>query len=88
MRTQIEVVYENGVFRPLGSVPAQVRERQRYTVTIEGPNGGLNLQDSQPARQPRPATPSPRPVWRTYAPPLPRSRGRWPPPFMLQREER
>ena len=39
MREQIEVIYANGVLRPLGPLPAQVHERQRYTVTIEGPGG-------------------------------------------------
>jgi len=36
MREQIEVVYENGVFRPLGPLPGQLREQQHLTVTIEG----------------------------------------------------
>jgi predicted DNA-binding antitoxin AbrB/MazE fold protein len=35
MREQIEVVYENGSFRPLGRLPAHLREHQRLTVTIE-----------------------------------------------------
>ncbi len=36
MREQIEVVYENGVLRPLGSLPSRLREHQHLTVTIEG----------------------------------------------------
>ena len=38
MREQIEVVYENGVFRPLGPVPIHLREHQCLTVTFEGPD--------------------------------------------------
>jgi predicted DNA-binding antitoxin AbrB/MazE fold protein len=33
MRTQLEAVYENGVFRPLK--PIQLPEHQRVTVTID-----------------------------------------------------
>ena len=39
MREQVEVVYENGVLRPLGPLPGYLHEHQRFTVTIEGPNG-------------------------------------------------
>jgi predicted DNA-binding antitoxin AbrB/MazE fold protein len=39
MRDQIEVIYENGVFRPLAALPRRYQEHQRLTVTIEGPNG-------------------------------------------------
>lgn len=39
MHQQIEVIYENGVLRPLGPLPDELRERQRYTVTLEGPGG-------------------------------------------------
>jgi hypothetical protein len=35
MHQQIEVVYENGVLRPLGVLPAELLERQHYTVTID-----------------------------------------------------
>ena len=42
MREQIEVVYENGVLRPLGPLPGPFQEHQRLTVTIEGPNGADN----------------------------------------------
>ena len=34
MHEQIEVVYENGVLRPLGRLPWQLREHQHLTVTI------------------------------------------------------
>jgi predicted DNA-binding antitoxin AbrB/MazE fold protein len=34
MTTQLEAVYENGVFRPLQ--PVQLPEHQRVTVTING----------------------------------------------------
>jgi predicted DNA-binding antitoxin AbrB/MazE fold protein len=37
MHERIEVVYENGVLRPLGPLPDQLHEHQRYTVTIETP---------------------------------------------------
>jgi predicted DNA-binding antitoxin AbrB/MazE fold protein len=37
MHQQIEVVYENGVLRPLGVLPDELRERQHYTVTIDTP---------------------------------------------------
>jgi predicted DNA-binding antitoxin AbrB/MazE fold protein len=40
MRQQIDVIYENGVLRPLGPLPDELHERQRYTVTIEAPSGG------------------------------------------------
>jgi predicted DNA-binding antitoxin AbrB/MazE fold protein len=39
MREQIEVVYENGVLRPLGPLPGTFREHQHLTVTIETTNG-------------------------------------------------
>jgi predicted DNA-binding antitoxin AbrB/MazE fold protein len=39
MREQVEVVYENGVFRPLGPLPGHFQERQRLTITIETQNG-------------------------------------------------
>jgi predicted DNA-binding antitoxin AbrB/MazE fold protein len=39
MHEQIEVVYENGVLRPLGPLPGHLREHQRLMVTIAGPNG-------------------------------------------------
>ena len=35
MREQVEVIYENGVFRPLGVLPGQFEEHQHLTVTIE-----------------------------------------------------
>ena len=35
MHEQIEVVYENGVLRPLEPMPLQLREHVRLTVTIE-----------------------------------------------------
>ncbi|HKI33472.1 MAG TPA: antitoxin family protein [Gemmataceae bacterium] len=37
MREQIEVVFENGVLRPLGPLPDELRESERYTVTVETP---------------------------------------------------
>ncbi len=35
MHEQIEVIYENGVLRPLGPIPDELHERERYTVTVE-----------------------------------------------------
>ncbi len=35
MREHIEVVYENGVLRPLGSLPRRFHEHQHLTVTVE-----------------------------------------------------
>ena len=50
MREQIEVVYENGSFRPLGRLPAHLREHQRLTVTLEAPTGADPwLADADPA---------------------------------------
>lgn len=37
MREQIVVVYENGVLRPLGPLPAGLRENQNLTITLEEP---------------------------------------------------
>jgi predicted DNA-binding antitoxin AbrB/MazE fold protein len=38
MGEQIKVIYENGVFRPLGPLPSYLLEHQRLTLTIEGPD--------------------------------------------------
>ncbi len=35
MREQIEVVYENGVLRPLGVLPGHFHEHQYLTVIVE-----------------------------------------------------
>jgi predicted DNA-binding antitoxin AbrB/MazE fold protein len=43
MHEHIEVIYENGVLRPLGPLPPQLRERQHLTVTIDT-IGGLEEQ--------------------------------------------
>jgi hypothetical protein len=37
MHQQIEVVFENGVLRPIGPLPDELHERQHYTVTIGTP---------------------------------------------------
>jgi predicted DNA-binding antitoxin AbrB/MazE fold protein len=34
MHEQIEVIYENGVLRPLRPLPSQIRDHQHLTVTI------------------------------------------------------
>jgi predicted DNA-binding antitoxin AbrB/MazE fold protein len=49
MREQIEVVYENGVLRPLGPLPGHLQERQRLTITIETPDEAPSwLADADP----------------------------------------
>jgi len=35
MREQIEVVYENGILRPLETLSGQFQEHQHLTVTVE-----------------------------------------------------
>ena len=45
MCEQIEVIYESGVFRPVAPLPAQVREHQRYTLTIEDGGGSESWLD-------------------------------------------
>lgn len=35
MREQIDVIYENGVLRPLEALPSHFQEHQRLTVTVE-----------------------------------------------------
>lgn len=37
MRERIEVVYENGVLRPVDVLRGQFQEHQHLTITIEGP---------------------------------------------------
>ena len=37
MHQQVEVVYENGVLRPLEPLPPQLQEHQHLTVTIDTP---------------------------------------------------
>lgn len=50
MREQIEVIYENGVFRPMLPLPGQFREHQHYTLTIESTEGFDNwLNDADPS---------------------------------------
>jgi predicted DNA-binding antitoxin AbrB/MazE fold protein len=38
MREPIEVIYENGVLRPLEPLPPQIREHQHLLVTIDTPD--------------------------------------------------
>jgi predicted DNA-binding antitoxin AbrB/MazE fold protein len=50
MRERIEVVYENGVLRPVGAMPFVLHERQRLTVSIEVSESGDDwLGDADPA---------------------------------------
>ena len=50
MREQIEVVYENGVLRPVGTLPWTLHEHQHLTISIEAPEaGGDWLADADPA---------------------------------------
>jgi predicted DNA-binding antitoxin AbrB/MazE fold protein len=49
MREQIEVVYENGVFRPLGKLSGQFQEHQHLIVTVEDVNESTSwLADADP----------------------------------------
>lgn len=49
MREQIEVVYENGVLRPLRPLPGQIQEHQHLTVILEAANGSASwLADADP----------------------------------------
>jgi predicted DNA-binding antitoxin AbrB/MazE fold protein len=49
MREQVEVIFENGVLRPLGSLPGQLREHQRLVVTIESADSADDwLADADP----------------------------------------
>jgi predicted DNA-binding antitoxin AbrB/MazE fold protein len=49
MREQIEVVYENGVLRPLGTLSGQFQEHQRLTVTVEAADeSARRLDDADP----------------------------------------
>ena len=59
MLQQIEVIYENGVFRPLGPLPDDLHERQRYTVTVESlDDREARLDDACMAAAARAATPA------------------------------
>jgi predicted DNA-binding antitoxin AbrB/MazE fold protein len=50
MHQQIEVVYENGVLRPLEPLPYPLEEHQHLTVTLDGPNGTRDwLADADPS---------------------------------------
>jgi predicted DNA-binding antitoxin AbrB/MazE fold protein len=50
MHERIEVIYENGVLRPLGPLPGQLHEHQHLTVTIEESDGTDGwLADADPA---------------------------------------
>jgi hypothetical protein len=40
MPLQVEVIYENGVLRPLDPLPAELHEHQRYTATLEAASDG------------------------------------------------
>lgn len=45
MIQQVEAVYENGVLRPLA--PVTLNESQRVRITIDGPDSGLDLIDTE-----------------------------------------
>jgi predicted DNA-binding antitoxin AbrB/MazE fold protein len=50
MSEPIEVVYENGVLRPLGAIPWPLREHQHLTISIEASEQGDDwLADADPA---------------------------------------
>jgi predicted DNA-binding antitoxin AbrB/MazE fold protein len=49
MREQIEVVYENGVLRPIGVLSGQFQEHQHLTVTVENADESARwLADADP----------------------------------------
>ena len=48
MREQIEVVYENGILRPLGVLSEQFQEHQHLTVTVEDAHESRWLADADP----------------------------------------
>lgn len=49
MRAQFEVVYENGVFRPLAPLSAEFQEHQRLTVMVDDSAGSNHwLADADP----------------------------------------
>jgi predicted DNA-binding antitoxin AbrB/MazE fold protein len=50
MYERIEVVYENGVLRPVGNLPLALHEHQRLTISVEAPETGDDwLADADPA---------------------------------------
>jgi hypothetical protein len=50
MREQIEVIYENGVLRPVAPLPGQFREHHHYTLSFEAADGIDNwLDDADPS---------------------------------------
>jgi predicted DNA-binding antitoxin AbrB/MazE fold protein len=46
MPQQIEVIYENGVLRPIGPMPESMQEHQRYTITIGAAGGSVTRLDT------------------------------------------
>ena len=46
MHEQVEVVYENGVLRPLGPLPAGLREHQHLSVTLSTPGSPADRLDA------------------------------------------
>ena len=48
MREQIEVVYKNGVLRPVGVLSGQFQEHQHLTVTVEDADKSRWLADADP----------------------------------------
>lgn len=59
MHEQIEVIYENGVLRPLGPLPEDLHESERYTVTVEkAANRAIRLDTACMAAAARDANPA------------------------------
>ncbi len=49
MHSQIEVISENGGFRPVGPLPRRFREQQHLTITLEAPPPAADwLADADP----------------------------------------
>jgi predicted DNA-binding antitoxin AbrB/MazE fold protein len=49
MNRPIEVIYEDGVLKPLNPLPEHLREHQHLTVTIDEPGSAAWLADADPS---------------------------------------
>lgn len=45
--TTVEVIYENGIFKPVSSVPANLKENERMKIIIETNDEDLEKEFSQ-----------------------------------------
>ena len=51
MGERIEVVYENGVLKPVGMLPPSVHEHEHFTITIEGLGASMSYLAADARRQ-------------------------------------